>query len=107
VHIHVASRCSSAALLVLAGGDRRTASPIACFQLHNAEYALRRIGRHTAAVLRADAAGLDDVDGEMIEILTIRCGRYPLWQLRAAMTAETILDAHEAWRLGLITESPT
>jgi ATP-dependent protease ClpP protease subunit len=107
VHCHVASHCSSAATLILAGGDRRTSSPIAWFLLHNAEYALPHVGRHTAAVMRADAEGLDEVDEEMIAILSLRCGHYPVWQLRAEMRGEISLDANQARLRGLLTECPS
>jgi ATP-dependent protease ClpP protease subunit len=106
VHCHVASHCSSAATLILAGGDRRTASPIAWFLLHTAEYALPRVGRHTAAVMRDSAEDLDQVDEDMIAILARRCGRYPLWQLRAEMRGEISLDANAAVLRGLLTERP-
>jgi ATP-dependent protease ClpP protease subunit len=106
VHCHVASRCSSAAILILAGGDRRTSSLIAWFQMHNAEYALPRVGRHTAAVMRDGARDLDEVDEEMVAILALRCGRYPLWQLRNEMREEVMLDAEQAWLRGLLTQAP-
>src|SRR5260370_18873403 len=79
VRCHVASRCSSAALLVLAGFDERPASPITPFVLHRAEYVTPRLGRNTAQVMRADAAGLDQVDEEMISILAGGCGRFSDW----------------------------
>jgi ATP-dependent protease ClpP protease subunit len=106
VHAHVASRCSSAAVLVLAAADERTASPIAWLQMHNAEYALPRIGRHTAAVMRDGARDLNEVDEQMVSILALRCGRYPLYQLRNEMRDEAMLDAEQAWLRGLLTQNP-
>jgi ATP-dependent protease ClpP protease subunit len=106
VHAHVASRCSSAAVLVLAAADERTASPIAWLQMHNAEYALPRIGRHTAAVMRDGARDLDQVDEEMAAILALRCSRYPMYQLRNEMRDEVMLDAEQAWLRGLLTQPP-
>lgn len=93
-------------MLVLAGGDERTASATARFQVHNAEYALPRAGRHTAAVMRAGAAELDEVDEEMVRCLALRCGRYPLHQLRSEMRGEISLDAGQAWLRGLLTQPP-
>ncbi len=106
VHCHVASRCSSAAVVVLAGGDQRTASTVAWFLLHTAEYALPRIGRHTAAVMRHGAEDLDQVDDQMVAILALRCGHYPLWQLRNEMREEVMLDATQALHRGLLTQPP-
>jgi hypothetical protein len=74
-----------------------TASPIARFQVHNAEYALPRIGWHTAAVMRDGAADLAAVDEEIVAILALRCTRYPHWQLRADVQDEIALDASQAW----------
>ena len=92
-------------LLCLMGGDVRTASLAARFMPHTAAYAVPRTGRHTAAALRHCAADLAAIDEEMVTIIASRSW-YPTWQLRRDMEDERTLDAAEAWRLGLLTESP-
>jgi ATP-dependent protease ClpP protease subunit len=106
VTIHVPERCSSAAVLLLLGADSRTASRNAKFLLHTAEYVIARVGRNTAALLRDNAQALDVIDQEMAAIIGLRAARYAHWQLAADLAAETVLDAHQAWLRGLLTESP-
>jgi ATP-dependent protease ClpP protease subunit len=101
----VSSQCSSAALLVLLAGDVRMASRNARFTLHTCAFEIPRLGRHSAALLRDNAAALDAVDAEMGMIIGLR-SRYPQWQLRKDMQEERTLDAAAAWRFGLINEAP-
>jgi ATP-dependent protease ClpP protease subunit len=102
----VSSRCSSAALLVLVAGDVRMASRDARFTLHTCSFEIPRLGRHSAALLRDNAEALDVIDQDMAAIIGLRT-RYPHWKLRADMAAETTLDAHAAWRFGVLTECPS
>jgi ATP-dependent protease ClpP protease subunit len=102
----VSTQCSSAAILLLLAGDIRLASANARFTLHTCAFEIPRLGRHSAAVLRDNAEALDLIDQDMAAIIGLRT-RYPHWKLRADMAAETTLDAHAAWRFGLLTECPS
>jgi ATP-dependent protease ClpP protease subunit len=101
----VASQCSSAAILVLLGADHRLAQAQARFTLHNCAFEIPRLGRHSAALLRDNAAELDDLDSAMFMIIAVR-SRYEHWQLRRDMAAETVLDAQSAWLRGILTQRP-
>jgi ATP-dependent protease ClpP protease subunit len=106
VTCHVSRQCSSAAIMLLLAGDVRRAAPQARFTLHNCAFEIPRLGRHSAALLRDNAAALDEVDAEMAMIIAVR-SRYALWQLRADMAEQVTLDAHTAWQRGLLTQPPT
>jgi ATP-dependent protease ClpP protease subunit len=105
IAIDVTERCASAALLVLMGGDARTAAADAKFALHHVEYAIPRTGRHTASFLRESASHLEGIDEDMVWILALR-SRYAEWQIRADMANEVVLTAEKAWLRGLLTEPP-
>jgi ATP-dependent protease ClpP protease subunit len=106
IHIHVPERCSSAAVVVLLGADKRSAAPGARLRLHFVEFAVPRAGRQTAEIMRQGAAQLEEIDEDMAAIIGMRCSRYPDWKLRRDMHDERTLDAAEAWLFGLLTERP-
>ena len=90
---------------MLLGGDIRLASRHARLTLHTCAFELPRLGRHSAALLRDNAAALAEIDAEMAMIIGLH-SRYPQFQLRQDMEGERSLDAAEAWLFGLLTERP-
>lgn len=95
------ARCHSAALLVFLAGDARIAASGSRFVVHGA--ACEPLGRPSAPTLRDGARFLDDIDSRIANLVCIRAGRYPAWQLRADMAAEITLDGATAQLRGLAT----
>jgi ATP-dependent protease ClpP protease subunit len=93
--------CDSAAIIIYMAGDVRIASHNASFLLHDVECG--PTGRPTAAALRSGAADIAAVDDAIVNLICCRSRRYPAWQLRQELAAETTLGPNAALLRGICT----
>jgi len=98
---HVKQQCSSAANVVLAAADIRSAAPDSVFLLHSAELPPGRgTARWTAQRHRARASVIAEADESIAEVLAERCGA-PRERYLAEMRSERTMCAGTAMSLGL------